>query len=153
MVDQTDLLVSSDSNSLCSSAMAHWNWKRPKAQQLSSVNIEKIVRYWGFKMDVLKGFICRFSENNSFEKFFIDMTERKKNFKKKTLLQTSTKNCSSSVYGRCIGKDIEESYNWVGQKWMKTEYDDSVKGLFPLRNGNIMVKKDAVHEGLSKKIS
>ena len=54
-------------------------------------------------------------------------------------------------------QDIEESYEYVTQRWMINEYGDSVKEWFPFKNGNIMAKiKDrdgVVDEGLSKKIN
>ena len=61
------------------------------------------------------------------------------------------------MYGGCIKRDIEESYNCVTQRWMKNENDDSVIERFPLKNGNIMVKtKDkegADDKGVSKKVN
>ena len=71
------------------------------------------------------------------------MTEKRNELKKeiKTLLQTLTKKCSNAVYGGCIRKDIEESYDCVTRNCMEKEYDESVVEWFSLRNGNILVKK------------
>ena len=70
----------------------------------------------------------------------------------KTLSQTFTKNvlCSSSLYGGCVGKDIEECYECVTQKWMKKEYDDFVVEWLPLKSGNNMVRtkdREGVDDG------
>ena len=75
----------------------------------------------------------------------------------KTLSQTFTKKCSSSLYGGCVRKDIEESYECVTQNSMKNEHDDFVVEWLPLKNGKIMVKtkdREGVDDGgISKKIN
>ena len=93
-------------------------------------------------MKILEGFICVILEKNPCERFIIDMTAKRNEFKKqgKTILQTLTKKCSNSPYGCCIRKDIEKCYKCVTQNWMKNEHDDSVVEWFPLKNGNIKVK-------------
>ena len=106
-------------------------------------------------MDFVEEFISDNQQNNPFERFILYMTEKRNKFKKenKTLLQRITTKCCDSVYDVCIRKDF---YKWVTQRWMKNEYNDSVKEWFLLRNGNTMMKikdRDGVdHEGLSKKI-
>ena len=128
-------------------------------QHLTSVDIEEVVRSGGYIVKILEGFVCDNLEFNPFERFIIDMSNKRNKFKEenKTLLQTLTKNVSNSVYGGCIRRDIEESYKCVTQNWMKNEYDDSVIEWFPLKNGNIMVKikaKEGVDdEGISKKVN
>ena len=111
-------------------------------QHLSSVDIEEVVRSGGSIVQILEGFVYHNLDFNPFERFIIDMTNKRNKFKeeKKTFLQTLTKKVSNSVYGGCIKKDIEESYKCVTQNWMKNEYDDSFMQWFPLKNGNIMVK-------------
>ena len=73
------------------------------------------------------------------------------------MLQTLTKTVSISIYGGCIKKGIEDSYECVTESWMKNEYKESVIEGSPLKNGNIMVKrknKEGVDdEGVSKKIN
>ena len=128
-------------------------------QHLTSVDIEEVVRSGGCIVKILEGFFCDNLEFNPFERFIIDMTNKRNKFKEenKTLLQTLIKKVSNSVYGGCIRKDIEESYKCVTQNWMKNENDDSLIEWFPLKNGNIMVKikdKEGVDdEGTSKKVN
>ena len=154
VIDESDLLVSSDYNSLYPSAMAHLDSKEPKiesaeairpgdsdylcelpnngewnnlnktgffkishynpkeivfqhmsvrenafndrknrceeinrfrikdiTQHLTSVDIEEIVRSGGYIVKILEGFICDNLEFNPFERFLIDMTNRRSNFK------------------------------------------------------------------------
>ena len=75
----------------------------------------------------------------------------------KTISQTFTKKCSSSLYGGCVRKDIEECYECVTQNSMKNEHDDFVVEWLPLKNGKIMVKtkdREGVDDGgISKKIN
>ena len=126
-------------------------------QHLTSVDIEEVVRSGGYIVKILEGFICDNLEINPFERFIIDLTNKRNKYKEenKTLLQTLTKKVSNAVYGGCI-KDIEESYKCVTQSWMRNEYDESVIEWFPLKNGNIMVKikdKEGVDDGdISKKV-
>ena len=58
----------------------------------------------------------------------------------KTVSQTFTKKCSSSLYGGCVRKDIEECYECVTQNSMRNEHDDFNVEWLPLKNGKIMVK-------------
>ena len=87
------------------------------------------------------------------------MTNNRNKFmeENKTLLQTLTKKVSNSVYGGCIRRDIEQSYNCVTQSLMNKEYDESVVEWFPLKNGNIMViikdKEGVDDESVSKKVN
>ena len=121
--------------------------------------IEEFVRSGGYIAEIVEGFICDNLEFNPFERFIIDMTDKRNKFteENKTLLQTLTKKVSNSVYGGCTRRHIEESYKCVTQNWMRNEYDGSVIEWFPLKNGNIMVKiKDKVgvdDEGISKKVN
>ena len=73
----------------------------------------------------------------------------------KTLQQTLTQIFSNLVYSGCINKDFEEIYECVTQRWMRIEYDDSVKDWFLFKNGNFMViikdRYGADDEGISKK--
>ena len=75
----------------------------------------------------------------------------------KTLSQTFTKKCSSSLYGGCVRKDIEECYECVTQNSMKNEHDDFVVEWLPLKNGKLMVKtkdREGVDDGgISKKFN
>ena len=77
--------------------------------------------------------------------------------KNKILLKTLLKEFFNSVYGVCIRKDIEEVYKCGTPRWIKIEYDDSVKESFSLQNGSIAVKikdRDCVDEGgVSKKLN
>ena len=123
-------------------------------QHLTSIEIEETVTSGGYVVDILEGFICDDLDYNPFERLIIDFTAKVINFEKenKTLLQSLTKKCFFSVYRGCIRKDIEESYNCVTQRWMKSEYDESVREWFPLNNGKNMVTiKDRDDEGISKK--
>ena len=128
-------------------------------QHLTCVDIEEVVRSEGYIVKILEGFICDNLEFNPFERFLIDMTNKRSNYKDeiKTLLQTLTKKVSNAVYGGCMRKHIEESSNCVIQSWMKNENDESVIEWFPLKNGNIVVKiKDQEgvdDEGISKKFN
>ena len=121
------------------------------------MDIEEAVRSGSYIVKILEGFVCNNLEFNPFERFFIDMTNKRNKYKEenKTLLQTLPKKVSNAVYGGCIRKDIGESYKCVTQNWMKNEYDESGIEWFPLRNGNIMVKikdKEGVDdESISKK--
>ena len=90
-------------------------------QPLTSVDIEEVFRSEGYNVKILEVFICDFLEFNAFERFVIDMTEKR------------SANISNSVYGGCIRKDIEESYKCVSHSWMKNEYDDSVIEWFLLK--------------------
>ena len=45
-----------------------------------------------------------------------------------------------SLYGEIIRKDIEESFACKSEAWMKTEYDERVKGYQKLSPGNYIVK-------------
>ena len=109
---------------------------------MTSVDIEGFVRSDGYIVKILEGFICDNLEINPFGEIITDMTDKRNKFKEndKLLMQTISKAVSNSVYGCCVRKDIEESYKCVTQSWMKNKYDDSVIELFPLKNGNIMVK-------------
>ena len=84
-------------------------------QHLTSVDIEEVVRSDVYIIKILERFICDNLEFNPFERFFINMTNKRNKFKEenKTLLQTLTKKVSISVYGGCRRKDIEESYKSV----------------------------------------
>ena len=120
------------------------------------MDIEEVVRSGGYIVEILEGFNCDNLEFNPYERFFLDMTNKRNKFKEesKTLVQTLTEKVSNSVYGGCIRRNIEESYKCVTQNWMKNEYDDSVVEWFPLKNGNIMVKKEdkecVYDKGISK---
>ena len=50
-------------------------------QHLTSVDIEEIVRSGGYIVKILEGFICDNLEFNPLERFLIDMTNRRSNFK------------------------------------------------------------------------
>ena len=108
---------------------------------------------------ILEEFICDNLEFNPFDRYISDMTNERNKFREEneTFLQTLTKKVSNAVHGGCIRKDIEESYKCVTQSWMQNENDESVIELFPLKNGNIMVKikdKEGVDdEGVSKKVN
>ena len=92
-------------------------------QHLTSVDIEEAVRSGGYIVKILEGFIEDNIEFNPFERFIIDMTNKRNKFteENKTLLQTLTKKVSNAVYGGCIRKDIDESYKCETQSWMKNE--------------------------------
>ena len=45
-----------------------------------------------------------------------------------------------SVYGGNIRKYESEIYKCVTETWMRNNFDDRVKELFPLKNGNLIVK-------------
>ena len=54
-------------------------------QHLTSVDIEEVVRFGGYVVEILEGFICDNLDFNPFERFFLDMTNKKcSNSKKKT---------------------------------------------------------------------
>ena len=97
-------------------------------QHLNSVDIDNVVRFGGYIVKKLEGFICDNLEINPFERFTIDFTNRRNKYKEenKPLLQTLTEKISNAVYGSCIRKDIEKSYECVTQSWMKNEYNESV---------------------------
>ena len=63
------------------------------SQQSTSVDIEEVVKSGGFFDKILEGFRCDNLEINPFERFFIDMTDKRNNFKqeKKIFLQSLTK--------------------------------------------------------------
>ena len=50
-------------------------------QHLISVDIQ-IVRSDGFFVDTLEGFLCDILDYNPFQRFMIDMTEKRNNFRK-----------------------------------------------------------------------
>ena len=118
-------------------------------QHLTSVDVEQIVRSGGYIVKVLEANICVNLQFNPFERFILDMTDKRNKYKEgnKTLLQTLTKKVSSAVYGGCIRKDIEEIYKCVTQSWTKNEYDESVAECFALKNRNNKVKTK-VNEGV-----
>ena len=97
-------------------------------QQLTSVDIEEIVRVGGFITEFFEGFICDNLDYNPFEKFVLDLTAKRKKHKKekRNILQTQAKTVSNAVYGYTIRSDIEDVYKCVSPHWMKTEYDDRV---------------------------
>ena len=66
-------------------------------QHLTSVDIEEVVKSGGFIVKILEGFICDNLEFNPFERFIIDMTNKRNKFKEenKTILQTITKKVSN----------------------------------------------------------
>ena len=68
-------------------------------QQLTSVDIEEVVRSGGHFVEILEGFFCDNLEFNPFERIIIDLTNKRNKFKEenKTLLQTLTKKVSNSV--------------------------------------------------------
>ena len=76
-------------------------------QHMTSVDIEEVVRQGGYIVKILEGFICDNIEFNPFERFIIDMTNKRKKYKEenKTLLQTLTEKVSNAVYGGCTRKD------------------------------------------------
>ena len=92
-------------------------------QHLTGVDIEEVVRSGGYIVKILEGFIGDNLEFNPFERFIIDMTNKRIKFieENKTFLQTLNKKVSNAVYGCCIRKDIEESYKCVTQSSMKNE--------------------------------
>ena len=61
-------------------------------QHLTTVDIEEVVRSGGYIVKMLEDFICDNLEFIPFERFIIDMTNKRNNFKEenKTLLQTLT---------------------------------------------------------------
>ena len=68
-------------------------------QQLTSVDIEEVVRSGGHIVEILEGFISDKLEINPFERFITDKTNKRNKFQEenKTLLQTLTKKVSNSV--------------------------------------------------------
>ena len=128
-------------------------------QYLTRIDVEEIVSSEGYFVKILESFLCDNLEVYPFERFIIDMTTKRNEFKKqgKTLLQTLTKKCCNSPYVCFIRKDIEKCYKCVTQNWMKSEYDNSVVDWFPLKVGNDVVKikgKECVDVGgISKKIN
>ena len=55
-----------------------------RTQHLTSVNIEVIVRSSGYIVKIPEGFVCDNLEFNPFERFTIDMTNKKISINKKT---------------------------------------------------------------------
>ena len=57
-------------------------------QHLASLEIEEVVRSEGYFVKILEGFMCDNLEFNPFERFIIDMTNKRNKFKEenKTIL-------------------------------------------------------------------
>ena len=48
------------------------------------------------------------------------------------------------VYGGNVRRDIKEENKCVVENWMRENFVDRVKGWFPLKNGNFIVKLEDV---------
>ena len=109
---------------------------------LTSVDIVEIVKCGGVILEVFEGFFCHNLEYNPYTEFVTDMFEKRDLFKSqgKDLLQNLAKKIGLSVYGGNIRKDINEEYKYVTENWMRENFDDRVRELFPLKNGNLIVK-------------
>ena len=68
-------------------------------QHLTSVDIKEDVRSEGYFVKILEGFICDNLEFSQFERFILDMTDKRNKYEEenKTLLQTLTKKVSNSL--------------------------------------------------------
>ena len=97
-------------------------------QHLTSVYTEEVFSSDGYIAKIVESFVCEKLEFNSFERFNIHMTNKRKKFREenKTLLQTLTKTVTISECCGCIRRDFEESYECVTQNWMRHEYEDSI---------------------------
>ena len=58
------------------------------------------------------------------------------------MLQILAKKNGLSVYGGKTGKDLNDEYKCITEFWMSEKFDDKVKDWFPLKNGNLIVKKE-----------
>ena len=115
---------------------------------LTCVDLVEIVNYGSIILEVFEGVFCHNLENNPYTEFATDMFEKRDLFKSrgKDLLQDLAKKIGLPVYGGNILQDIKEEYKCVTENWMKENFDDRVKEWFPLKNDNLIVKKQ-VDEG------
>ena len=127
-------------------------------QDLTSVDFEEIVKVCGVTTEYFESSICDNLDYNPFEKFVLDMTAKRINYRKekKNILQTHDKKVSNAVYGYAIRSDMEDGYKSVFYHWMESEDDDRVIEVFLPKNNKIMVKisdHGGVHDnGYSEKI-
>ena len=65
-----------------------------KTQHLTNVDIEEVIRLGGYIVKTLEEFMCDNLKFNPFERFIIDITNKRNEYKEenKTLLQILTKN-------------------------------------------------------------
>ena len=91
---------------------------------------------------MFEGFFCRHLEYNPYTEFVTDMFEKKDFFESqgKDAVQNLAKKIGLSVYGGNVRKDINEDNQCVTENLMRENFDDRVKDLFPLKNGNFLVK-------------
>ena len=109
---------------------------------LTSVDIVEFVKCGGIILEVYEGFFCYNLECNPYTEVVTDKFEKRDLFKSqsKDLLKNLAKKIGLSVYGGNIRKDINKEYKCVTEIWMRENFDDIVKGWFPLKNGNLIVK-------------
>ena len=108
----------------------------------TSVDIDELVKYGRYFLEVFGGFFCHNLEFIPYTDFVTDMFEKRDLFKSpgKELPQNLLKRIGVSVYGGNIRKDLNEEYKRVTKSWLGENSDDRVKGWFLLRNGNLSVK-------------
>ena len=110
---------------------------------LTSVDIQEIIKIGGKMVEIYEGVIYR--ENfkvSPFRKVIEKLFALRKKYKdeKNDLMQRLVKLIMNSLYGVQIRKDINESYSYKSETWMKTEFDENVLDYWRLPNGNYIVK-------------
>ena len=106
-----------------------------------SIDIVEMVKCGGIILEVIDRFFCNNLEYKPHTEFTNEMFEKRDLFKAQgtDLLQNLSKKIGLSIYAGNIRKNINEEYIFVTETWMKENFDDRVKELFPLKNGNLIV--------------
>ena len=117
---------------------------------LTSVDIQEIVRVGGKFIEVYECVIYR--ENftvSPFREFNKNLFDLRLKYEKEgnDILQERVKLTMNSIYGQTIRRDIEDEFCCKTEHWMKTEYDERVKGYWKLPNGDY-VGQLSIDEGV-----
>ena len=110
---------------------------------LTSVDIQEIVKVGAKVIEIYEGVIYR--ENfkiSPFRKVIEKLFALRQKYKdeKNDLMQGLVKLIMNSLNGVQIRRDINESYYYKSENWMKTEFDENVLDYWKLPNGNYIVK-------------
>ena len=85
--------------------------------------------------------MCDNLDYNPFRELILGMKKKRSEYKKAglSILQEMCKKLSNGCFGTIIRCDSNETLKCESENWMMTEYENSVKERFLLKNGIYMV--------------
>ena len=103
--------------------------------------MKRLLRVGGVVKQFIEGFMCDNLDYNPFRELILDMKNKRSEYKKAglSILQEMCKKLSNGCFGTIIRCDSNETLKCVSENWMMTEYENSVKKRFLLKNGIYMV--------------